>query len=121
MTVLREITVQEFIDALEKNGFAWAKGSFLNDDGSSCAIGQAARNLGYGIEDERTFGSACLDIQRTINRLQDLSITPSLTTYNDDPDTKKYEDVVAYAKEVFAGKESETITIYAPIEPNGQM
>lgn len=43
----KSLTIGEFLDALEKNGYPWTTGEFENADGASCAVGQAFRNLGY--------------------------------------------------------------------------
>lgn len=55
MPETKEVTVGEFIDALERNGFRQARGVWIafNKDDSvqrACAMGQAAINLGIDYE-----------------------------------------------------------------------
>lgn len=40
------LTVQQIIDAAEKDGFPWNKGGYTGGNGSVCIMEQAARNLG---------------------------------------------------------------------------
>lgn len=57
MTDIKDITVDEFIDAMEKNGLEKIRGSYYREgvDGiyAGCAFGQAAINLGVAPHDLR--------------------------------------------------------------------
>lgn len=87
------IGVQEFLDALDKNGFPWSKGDFKKtSSNSSCAIGQAGRNLGFDPIDDY---SAFWQLQDKFSSFYE---GDSIIVYNDGP-ALSYADVVKYVHE----------------------
>ncbi len=111
---MRKITVGEYLDALDKNGFEWTKAWFYFD-GRSCAMGQALRNLGYAIkgegddENSRYENKLGSDLGWELNvklrwLFKDFNVNgklnqpKSLIDYNDQ-NAEAYSDVVAYAHE----------------------
>lgn len=84
------LTVQEFLDALDKNGFPWNKGDFqAKGTNSSCAIGQVGRNLGL---DPQNDYSAFWALQDAFSGLYE---GDSIVGYNDGL-AESYTDVVEY-------------------------
>ena len=46
-----KLTIGEALEAMDKNGYPWDRGSFYGGMGASCAIGQMGRNLGIDPQD----------------------------------------------------------------------
>lgn len=96
------ITVKDVLDALDKNGFPWAKGRFLNANGASCAMGQVARNLGIDLDPESFMPeSAVWSIHDQLCDLmyEDNRNYITIIDFNDSPSTTSLKDVQRYAHE----------------------
>ena len=92
---MRHISVGECLDALDKNGYPWTQGSFYRSDGSSCAMGQAFRNLGY--EGEAINGALRDGVNKFTNHLSAISGQfRTIIGFNDNT-AESYEDVVYFA------------------------
>lgn len=100
---------QDFIDALEKNGYPWTIGYFYLG-GMSCAIGQVARNFGIS-PDNPSFDEDCWSIADAIMGRVGINIV----TMNDNAFRMRetYKNLVDKIKEVispdmiFSGKRRE--------------
>lgn len=94
MSLPDTLTVGEFLDALDKNGYSWAKNTFWDEADRSCAIGQAARNLGWEV------GEPEQHVWVLSNKIREVYdphfIHGSLVSKNDNPHTT-YEEVVKFA------------------------
>lgn len=95
-------TIREIYKAIEKNGYPWVGGDMLTDNGASCAIGQAAKNLGYSEAIRSEFNVNAWKISDAIiDVTQPSGNIVSVTEINDDIFDKKgtFTDVVAVLKE----------------------
>lgn len=105
MNKRKRIKVATFLAALKKNGFPWTRNMMYNiNSGASCAIGQAARNLGVtpGTDEFSHFAWALEDTLR--NKYE-----TNIVKVNDH--AKEYSEVVEYAEKYLGPHRNEMITI----------
>lgn len=101
MTTKRTITVRTFLDALIKNGYPWTQGYFQNNEGASCAVGQAMRNLGYDMSGNGgDFGGwdTAWSLADALSSLLDDSADDTIISFNDH-EAASYQDVIAWAEQ----------------------
>jgi hypothetical protein len=105
---MKSFTLAEVLEALEKNGYEWAKGTYWDaKDNSSCATGQIARNLGYDpVENYLEFQEIAELIHSQLHR-----IVGDMCIVQQNDYANSYQDVVDWAKEKFAGYENKIITV----------
>lgn len=106
--MLKEIKVSDFIEAVEKNGYPWIRMNMYDPDtNSSCALGQAVRNLGYDPDVDR---SLFLAIANGLGNTLLFKYGLSVTQYNDSI-ASTYEDIIDWVKKRFSPYADETITL----------
>lgn len=97
---MRQLTVGEFLDAVDKNGYNWGRNRLWNkDDNSACIIGQALLNLGYTKEDLiiADTDNVAKPIGSRLNRaVSEIYAGDGLISYND-AYAMSYDDVRNYA------------------------
>jgi hypothetical protein len=105
---LHMITVSEFLDALDKNGYPWTTEHFYRGDGASCAMGQVGRNLGFD-PNTSVFQNKMFLLADKLWDVVDAGESIDIIGYNDD-EAQSYQDVVEYAHEALdAYKDKEII------------
>lgn len=97
---MTKITIAEFIELLEKNGYPWTKFYTKNVFGESCALGQVARNLGF--ENKNDIDYVVRSLDNSIHNMTGYSII----IYND-TQAKSYEEVVKFAKRILTNLNKE--------------
>lgn len=97
------VKVSQFVEAMEKNGFPWAKHAMLNHTGASCAVGQATRNL-FGDSVEGYAYQLVDGLDRLGHTDGDLNIHYGhrIVQKNDSNDTTNYQEVVDFTKKLLA-------------------
>lgn len=98
------VKVSQIVEAMEKNGFPWVKNAMISYTGGSCAMGQATRNLfGDGIEGYAYQLVDGLDqLGYSDGDFPSISYGHRIVRKNDDRETKTYQEVVDFTKELLA-------------------
>lgn len=105
----RTITIERFLELLEQNGHPWGIGSFQDSDGTTCALGQVMRNLGYKLRDERIRKvDAAWETAWLLNRAIYVATRVDVTTLNDE--SKSFADAVQNIKAALQPYSGVTVT-----------
>lgn len=93
----RTITIARFLELLEQNGHPWGIGSFQDSDGTTCAVGQVMRNLGYTLRDDHyNKAEAAWETAWYLNRAIYQATRVDVTILNDE--SKSFADAVQNIK-----------------------
>lgn len=122
--MLKEISVQDVIDAIKKNGLPWGKGAYFRnsrgelktplpllrqeDIGAACVMGQAAYNLHILVPSDLV---SFLDHIVGANGWYD-NLGSHIIDKNDSDETESYETVAEYAETLLTPYKDKTKTMF---------